>query len=375
VTGVAHLLRPELRDFSAYHAASPRRGVVRLHANESSWRAGWDETDDGLNRYPDPRPAALVNGLAGLYEVAPGAVLATRGSDDGIDLLVRAFCRAGEDAVLVCPPTFGMYAVAARLQGAGVVEAPLRADFSVDVGAVLAAARPGVKLVFLCSPNNPTGSLVPARTVDRLCRALHGRSVVVVDEAYVEFCGTSGCAGLLAEHANLVLLRTLSKAWGLAGARIGALLADPELVAILRALAPPYPLPSLATEAALRRLAPGELAAARRRTAGVVKRRAELADALAALPAVRRVWPSEGNFLLARFTDAAAAMAACEQAGVLVRDFSRQPRLGGCLRITVGTAAENRKLLAALARLPAGPAKGKSSAKSNSTKRGARSRG
>jgi histidinol-phosphate aminotransferase len=348
VSGVAHLLRPELRDFTAYHAASPRRGVVRLHANESSWRAGWDETDDGLNRYPDPRPAALVNALAALYAVAPGAVLATRGSDDGIDLLVRAFCRAREDAVLVCPPTFGMYAVAARLQGAGVVEAPLRADFSVDVPAVLAAVRPGVKLVFLCSPNNPTGSVVAARTVARLCRALDGHSVVVLDEAYVEFCSTSGCAGLLAEHANLVLLRTLSKAWGLAGARIGALLADPELVAILRALAPPYPLPSLATEAALRR-----------RTSGVVKRRAELAEALAALPAVRRVWPSEGNFLLARFAGAAAAMAACEEAGVLVRDFSRQPRLGGCLRITVGTAAENRKLLAALARLPAGPAKGK----------------
>jgi histidinol-phosphate aminotransferase len=141
VSGVAHLLRPELRDFTAYHAASPRRGVVRLHANESSWRAGWDETDDGLNRYPDPRPAALVNALAALYAVAPGAVLATRGSDDGIDLLVRAFCRAREDAVLVCPPTFGMYAVAARLQGAGVVEAPLRADFSVDVPASL--RRPG----------------------------------------------------------------------------------------------------------------------------------------------------------------------------------------------------------------------------------------
>jgi len=304
-----------------------------------------------------------------LYGVAPGAVLATRGSDDGIDLLVRAFCRAREDAVLVCPPTFGMYAVAARLQGASVVEAPLRADFGVDVRAVLAAARAGVKLVFLCSPNNPTGSLVSSRTVDRLCRALDGHSVVVVDEAYVEFGREPGCVDQLAAHPNLVLLRTLSKAWGLAGARVGALLADPELVAILRALAPPYPLPSLATEAALRRLSPAELAATRRRTAGVVKRRAWLAEALAGLPAVRRVWPSEGNFLLARFADAAAAMAACEAAGVLVRDFSRQPRLAGCLRITVGTAAENRKLLAALARLPAVPAIGKAKDK------GGRSRG
>ena len=353
MSGVAHLLRPELRDFSAYHAASPRRGVVRLHANESSWRSAWDDTDDGLNRYPDPRPAALVGALAALYEVAPGAVLVTRGSDDAIDLLVRAFCRAGQDAVLVCPPTFGMYAVAARLQGADVMEVPLKRDFSLDVAGIEAAVRPGVKLVFLCSPNNPTGTIVPLAAVTRLCRALDGHSVVVMDEAYIEFARHQGLAGQLEAHPNLVLLRTLSKAWGLAGARIGALLGDPELIAILRALAPPYPLPSLATEAALRRLQPAELASARRRTAAVLRRRETLAAALRALPAVQRVWPSEGNFVLARFGDAAAAMAACEAAGVLVRDFSRQPGLKGCLRITVGTAAENRRLLAALKSIPA----------------------
>jgi len=353
MSGTLHLLRSDLRDFTAYHAASPRRGVVRLHANESSWRAAWDETDDGLNRYPEPRPEALVHALASLYGVAPGALLATRGSDDAIDLLVRAFCEAGRDAVLVCPPTFGMYAVAARLQGAGVVEVPLKADFSLDTAGVLAAARAHVKLVFLCSPNNPTGSLVSARAVDMLCRELHGRAVVVVDEAYVEFSRHPGFADRLERHPNLVLLRTLSKAWGLAGARVGTLLAEPELVAVLRALAPPYPLPSLATEAALRRLQPAELAATRRRTAAVVRRREKLAGELRTLRAVRRVWPSEGNFLLVRFADAAAAMAACEAAGVLVRDFSRQPRLTGCLRLTVGTAAENRKLLRALAQLEA----------------------
>jgi histidinol-phosphate aminotransferase len=351
MTGVAHLLRPELRDFTAYHAASPRRGLVRLHANESSWRAAWDQTDYGLNRYPDPQPAALSGALAGLYGVAPAEVLVTRGSDDAIDLLVRAFCRAGRDAVLVCPPTFGMYAVAARLQGANVIEVPRKRDYSVDARAVREAARPGVKLVFLCSPNNPTGNAIAASSVDELCRALSGHCVVVVDEAYVEFARSEGFASRLKEHPNLVLLRTLSKAWGLAGARVGALLGDAELVAILRTLAPPYPLPSLATEAALRRLQPVEIAAARRRTAAVVRRREALGSALRALSAVRRVWPSEGNFLLVRFVDARAALLACETAGVLVRDFSRQPGTRGCLRITVGTRAENRRLLAALAGL------------------------
>jgi histidinol-phosphate aminotransferase len=356
VSRVAHLLRPELRDFSAYHAASPERGVIRLHANESSWRADWDDTDDGLNRYPDPRPARLVNALAGLYGVAPGAVLVTRGSDDAIDLLVRAFCRAGHDAVLVCPPTFGMYAVAARLQGAGVLEVPLKKDFSLDVPAIASAAKAGVKIVFLCSPNNPTGGTISPGAVDALCRTLDGHCLVVVDEAYVEFSRGEGFTNRLDAYPNLVLLRTLSKAWGLAGARIGAILADPQLVALLRALAPPYPLPSLATEAALRRLQPAELAATRRRTAAVVRRREALASALADLPAVRRIWPSEGNFLLARFRDAEGALAACASAGVLVRDFSRIPRLEGCLRITVGSAAENRRLLTALAGAGASPA-------------------
>ena len=355
MSGVENLLRPELRAFSAYHAASPRRGVVRLHANESSWRADWDDTSDGLNRYPEPRSVALMEALAALYGVAPEAVLATRGSDDAIDLLVRAFCRAGKDAVLVCPPTFGMYAVAARLQGAALIEVPLQRKFALDVAGIRAAVRPGVKLVFLCSPNNPTGSTIPAAAVDELCTALKGRSMVVVDEAYVEFAREQDFADRLAAHGNLVLLRTLSKAWGLAGARVGALLADPQLIATLRALAPPYPLPSLATEAALRRLQPLELAGIRRRTAAVVRRRENLATALRALPTVKRVWPSEGNFLLAKFTRAAAALAACEAAGVLVRDFSGQPRLQGCLRITVGTAAENRRLLAALASLETKP--------------------
>lgn len=353
MTSSIELLRPELREFVAYAAGSPRRGVLRLHANESSWRAAWDETDDGLNRYPDPRPAALLEALAALYSVPAEAVLATRGSDDAIDLLVRAFCRAGEDAVLVCPPTFGMYSVAARLQGAAVVEVPLKRDFALDAAAVASAAsaRSNVKLVFLCSPNNPTGNTIAPATVERLCRTLQGRSMVVVDEAYIEFARFEGLASRLAALPNLVLLRTISKAWGLAGARIGAILAAPELVTALRGLAPPYPLPSLAVEAALRRLQPAELAGARRRTAGVVQRRERLAAELRSLPEVKRVWPSEGNFLLVRFADASGAMSACEAAGILVRDFSSRPRLRGCLRITVGTAAENRRLLRALGRL------------------------
>jgi histidinol-phosphate aminotransferase len=263
MSGVLHLLRPDLAAFSAYHAASPRRGVVRLHANEASWRADWDDTGDGLNRYPDPRPAALTGALAALYGVAPAAVLATRGSDDAIDLLVRAFCRAGEDAVLVCPPTFGMYAVAARLQGAEVVEVPLKRNFGVDVAAIRAAVhgRRQDRVPLLAQqPDRPCGC---ARRPSTPCaRRWTGTASWWSTRPTWSSARTEGFADRLERHRNLVLLRTLSKAWGLAGARVGALLADPELVAVLRALAPPYPLPSLATEAALRRLQPAEIAAA-----------------------------------------------------------------------------------------------------------------
>ncbi|MEJ2513955.1 MAG: histidinol-phosphate transaminase [Gammaproteobacteria bacterium] len=351
-TVVARLMRPDLSSFAAYESARPVRGVVRLHANEASWRADWDDTAEGLNRYPDPRPAALAGRLAALYGTRDDQVLVTRGSDDAIDVLARGFCRAGDDAVLVCPPTFGMYAVAAKLQGARVVTVPLDTRFRVDADAVLEAARSeAVKLVFLCSPNNPTGSLVPARTVSRLCEALADRALVVVDEAYGEFSSAPSMAGRLNRHANLVVLRTLSKAFGLAGARCGALLGAPELVRFLRSLLPPYPLPSLSVDAALKRLQPRELAAARRRAAATVKRREKLAEQLARLPCVTRVFPGEGNFLLARFADAKGALAACETGGVLVRDFSDNPYLPGCLRITVGTAAENRQLLSVLGRL------------------------
>lgn len=352
---VARLMRPDLAAFAAYESAKPVRGVVRLHANEASWRAGWDDTTEGLNRYPDPRPAALARRLAEIYGVDENQVLVTRGSDDAIDVLARGFCRAGEDAVLVCPPTFGMYAVAGKLQGAGVVEVPLGRGFRVDAGAVAeaAGARP-VKLVFLCSPNNPTGTVVSPRTVSRLCEALADRALVVVDEAYAEYASAPSLAERLDRHPNLAVLRTLSKAYGLAGARCGVLLGQPELVAFLRGLLPPYPLPSLSVEAALKRLRPKELADARRRAAATVQRRQKLAGQLAALPAVKKVFPGEGNFLLVKFADARGALAACEAGGVLVRDFSDNPYLPGCLRITVGTAAENRKLLSVLGKLSGG---------------------
>jgi len=349
MTEPVSLARRDLRLFVPYEAASPARDAVRLHANESAWRHDWDDSQTGLNRYPDPRPAAVLTRLAELYEVPVEGLLLTRGSDDAIDVLVRTMCAAGQDRVVVCPPTFGMYAVAARLQGAAVDPMPLDSErgFALDADAVIAAGR-SAKLVFLCSPNNPTGNLIPAEAVVRICRAMADHGLVVVDEAYAEFAPEQSFAGLRQACSNLVLLRTLSKAYALAGARLGVLIGDADLVRLLRAVLPPYPVPSPCLEAAERLLRPEPVAQARAEIAAMTTRREALRQALALAPAVLEVWPSAGNFLLVRCRDAAAVVAACSEAGLLIRDFSRAPGLEHCVRITVGDESHNARLLDAI---------------------------
>lgn len=344
------LARPDIRTLTPYAHAAWEPSLVRLHANENPWP---DESDAGtprLNRYPEPQPKALIARLSEHYGVGPGQLLAGRGSDEGIDLLVRAFCRAGQDRVMICPPTFGMYRVAAAIQGAGVVEAPLDTDFGLDADAVLAAWRPGVKIVFLCSPNNPTGNRLGQDAIERVLAKLGVAALVVLDEAYVEFAGDASLVSLLRRYSQLVILRTLSKAHGLAGARCGAVLASPPVIGLLARLIPPYALPAPTIAAALAALEPARLRRAQERVGRLVAERERLRAALTRLPVVATVWPSAANFLLVGFHDAERAHAAARQGGLLLRDLSRQPRLAGCLRITVGSPQENDRLIASLER-------------------------
>ncbi|MBB5014274.1 histidinol-phosphate transaminase [Rehaibacterium terrae] len=353
MSDVLDLVREDLRQFAGY--ASARRsgltGSVWLNANESPWPSPADG-GLGLNRYPDPQPAALHAELAALYAVDEERVLISRGSDEAIDLLVRALCRAGRDAVVLAPPTFGMYAVCARLQDARRIEVPLidTADgWALDIDAVIASARDGgARIVFLCSPNNPTGEVVPREAIERAAVALADQAVVVVDEAYGEFAAQASAATLLPRHPNLAVLRTLSKAHALAGARIGALLADPALIRVLRNVAAPYPLPSPSVRAALAALQPATLDETRRRIACVIAERQRVFAALSALPGVRRCYPSQGNFLLVRFVEAELAFRRLLAAGVVVRDMRGYPGLGDALRISIGTVQDNDTLLAAL---------------------------
>jgi histidinol-phosphate aminotransferase len=346
---VLDLARAEIRAIQPYSSARMEAsgGRVLLNANESAWAPPGDH-DLACNRYPDPQPAALVDALARLYGVRASQVLVGRGSDEAIDLLVRAFCRAGEDAIAIQPPTFGMYAVSARIQNAAVVTVPLAADFRLDVDAVLAAITPAVKLVFVCTPNNPTGQLVPLREVERLAQALTDRALLVVDEAYIEFADAPSAAPLIDTFDNLAVLRTLSKAWALAGARIGTLLANDGVITLLRHIMAPYPLPSPSVALALEALSAAGQAEARSHVAIVRGERERMAKALAGVPGVKQVLPSNANFLAVRFEDAKAVYQCLLEAGIVVRDIQRYLQLGDALRITIGLPAENDRVLEVL---------------------------
>jgi histidinol-phosphate aminotransferase len=350
MSSVLSLARPDILELQPYQHASWDPSLERMHANEMPWRAQGDNTGAGLNRYPEPQPRALVERMARLYGVPASRILVGRGSDEAIDLLVRAFCRAGADGVVICPPTFGFYKVAARIQGAAVTEVPLRDDgFRLDTPGVIEAGR-RAKIVFLCSPNNPTGNLLDEADLIETCRALAGSALLCVDEAYLEFSGRPSLAARLDGLPNLVILRTLSKAYALAGARCGTLVASEEIVGLLKRIIPPYAIPSSTVEEVLKLTEAPQRAIATERIRTILAERATMRTRLAAMPGVERVFPSDANFLLVRCRDARRVLEAGKSVGLLVRDFSSAPRLEGCLRITIGTPEQNARLLAALER-------------------------
>lgn len=351
---VLDLARPELLALKPYSSArlEAQGGELMLNANE------WPYPDSPWHRYPDPQPEALLQQLAVLYGVSTAQIFVGRGSDEAIDLLVRAFCRAGQDAILISPPTFGMYAVAAGVQGAEVLSVPLRidGDYSLDVDALIATALArSVKLVFVCTPNNPTGGLVPRSEILRLLEALRGKALVVVDEAYVEFAGVPSLAADLAQHPHLGVLRTLSKAYGLASARLGCLLAAPELIGLLRRIMAPYPVPGPCLAAALEALAPAQGALREERLALIRSERERVAAALRALPAVRRVWPSAANFLCFQIADAESVYRRLLAQGIVLRNVAHYLGLPQVLRLSIGRPEDNQRVLAALAALDSAP--------------------
>jgi histidinol-phosphate aminotransferase len=351
MSSVLDLARPELRAIAPYVPGAYEPGCIRLNANESPWRAPGDTTERGLNVYPPPRPTLLQEKLAAYYGIDRRQILVTRGSSEAIDVLIRGFCTAGRDKILVCPPTFDMYRLYASIQNAGIVRVPLLADreFALDVDGVLAALEPSVKIVFICSPNNPTGQSMARADVERICRETAGRALVVIDEAYHEFATHGDFLELRNRYEHVVLLRTLSKFVSLAGVRCGLVVAAPELVEFLQVVLPPYTFPTPSIELVAQALSQDSLRVSEERVELLKRERERLSTALRELPDVVRVYPSDANFILVKVRDGRAFREAARRANILVRTFE-DPLVADCVRITIGRPADNDLLLAAVSR-------------------------
>jgi histidinol-phosphate aminotransferase len=348
---IAELARPELRALQPYEAAQQVDDTVRLNANEAPWSSRADRFRRPLNRYPEIRPTRLARALGDYFACDPARLLVTRGTSEAIDLLIRAFCREGKDNIVTTSPTFSMYAHYATVQGAAhrAVQTLPDDDFAIDTDAVLAACDERTRLVFICSPNNPTGTLVSRAAIIDLLERRGEQSAIVVDEAYIEFSGEASTVELLDRYPNLVVLRTLSKALAFAGARCGAVMGPPDVIRILNAIQAPYAMSTPVVECVEDALQSAAIDEARGRIAEIVAERERLMAAMDAFECVEKVWPSAANFFLVRVTDSEAVLRDARDAGILLRDFGRS--LPNCIRITVGEESENERLLALFARI------------------------
>lgn len=343
---IIKLARPEISAMTPYSSARREQQTanVWLNANENPW-----DNENLLNRYPEPQPRDLVNLLSVLYQVQANQILVARGSDEAIDLLVRVFCAAGKDSILITPPTYGVYQIAATIQNAGVIKIPLLAEneFVLDVTAIVKAWNPSIKLIFLCSPNNPTGNLLGKDKILQLCREFENKALIVVDEAYIEFAAVESMAKEINVFSNLVVLRTLSKAHGLAGVRCGSVLANPVIIQLLQQVIAPYPIPRPVADLICQYLKKSEKETAAQ-VKQIIEQREWLLQQIAQLAYVNKVWPSQANFIVFKTDDAARIMQHCYDNGISIRDRSHEPGLTDCVRITVGTPKENQFLMQVL---------------------------
>jgi len=332
MTWLKKLVRPEILELKPYSSARTEYSgatQIQLDANENPYPSYGTHT--ALNRYPEPQPKLLRQRLSEVYNVEEAQLLITRGMDEGIDLLIRVFCTSNKNAIVIIPPTFGYYEVAANINGVKVIEATLD---EVKQG----------KIIFLCTPNNPTGESITLDEIAKICQKFNG--IVAVDEAYIEFSDTLSATCLLERHSNLVVMRTLSKAYALAGVRIGTIIAHPEIIAVLKKVLPPYPIAQTCSDIALQALSPMGLYYAQSKIKKIKEQRQYLHQQLIKCPEVLEVRASDANFFLVIFRESDVVYQRLRRAGIIVRNRSNV--IHGALRITVGTKQENELLLYAL---------------------------
>ncbi len=339
-TEILQLVRPNILKMEAYSSArSEYKGEaeILLDANENPF-------DTGFNRYPDPLQWALKNKIAELKEVPAEQIFLGNGSDEAIDLLIRIFCEPGKDHILVLPPTYGMYKVCADIADVGIVEIPLTESFQIDADQILAKANATSKILFICSPNNPTGNNMSLASIKKILQNFQG--IVVIDEAYIDFSEQESTSALLEEFGQLVVLQTFSKAWGLAGIRLGMAFASETIIALFNKVKAPYNVNQLTQDAVY--MALDEVEEKDEWVGAILSERKRLEEALPKLKCVQSIFPSDANFLLLKVTDPQAIYQHLIHQGIVVRDRSKVALCEACLRITVGGEDENGFLLEAL---------------------------
>ncbi len=346
---IEDLARANVRALTPYLSA--RRlggnGDVWLNANEFPLPVPFELSQQTLNRYPECQPKLVIERYAAYAGLLPEQVLTCRGADEGIELLMRAFCEPGKDAILFCPPTYGMYSVSAETIGIEYRTVAALDDWQLNLPAI-AEQLDGVKVVYMCSPNNPTGNLINPDDIRKLLEMTAGKALLVADEAYIEFCPEATLAGWLKDYPHLVILRTLSKAFALAGLRCGFTLANKPVIDLLMKVIAPYPLATPVADVAGQALSEEGIALMRQHVAELNANRAWLFEQLPQLSVVQQVFPSETNYILARLTDSPKVFKTLWDQGIILRDQNKNPGLAGCLRISIGTRKECERLIAAL---------------------------
>lgn len=334
------LVRPNIWKLKPYSSARDEfqgsEGIF-LDANENPYGT--------LNRYPDPRQKELKAALSELKDVPAENIFIGNGSDEVIDLTYRIFANSGKDSVLICPPTYGMYEVSANINDVKIVNIPLLSDFQLDMDAILEKINndSSIKIIFVCSPNNPTGNCL--RNLKTLLDNFNG--IVVIDEAYIDFCSDKTYVQKIFTYPNLIVMQTFSKAWALAGARVGVAFAQKEIIALFNKVKPPYNISKLNLEAALDAISMKYEKS--ESVSNIMNEREKLIDELKQLTIVRKIYPSDANFLLVEFSDANYTYNQLVDKSIITRN--RHSQIENCIRITIGTPDENYKLMAELKKL------------------------
>ncbi len=338
------IVRPNIKNLVPYSSARDEfsgDAKVFLDANENSLGSPLTKW---YNRYPDPHQRLIKEKLATIKGVAPEHIFLGNGSDECIDLLYRSFCEPGKDNVIICPPTYGMYEVSANINDVAVKKAMLLPDFQLDLVHIETLVDARTKLIWLCSPNNPTGNSLRRHDIEMILNNFSG--IVVIDEAYVNFAKQKSFIQELADYPNLVVLQTFSKAWGLAGLRLGMAFASSAVIDILNKVKPPYNINQATQELALKAL--DEVGQVNDMISLLVDMREALAGVFRSMPTVEQVYTSDANFFLVRIKDARAVYQFLLEKGIVVRDRSQVKLCEDCLRITVGTEKENTLLVDAM---------------------------